>query len=403
MEVPLDNTVHSSVDDPSGESAADCERVPVPNDALPVRSSLFESNEYPLRDGSESLESTNAVDSREVAPIQSGEFAQVLDTPIAIADDRPENTPNCTDGPSATTSEIGLTDAHPSSTIVLNEKSPESQVQTKQASVDNERIASFAVAPENWKLPWPPLSDSNNAKLASTLPAGLTEVLQSRIFDMLDKQYRLYAWHDAKTQALVTTNSILFAAIGFMYKECLHDVLATILLSVSAVLLGVSLLIGLFQIRPKLQSGKSHGSRSNLRSLVGMRAFRTWEEYYAAIVNYTYADGLQDEVRQIYGMAANNRRSSKILAFGVSLTAGGVLFILLMIVTSVAASRGHHIMGQWADGNVQVDSDAVHKALPQTRTSDNSALPDQMHGAITESAPHNTKSKHRLSQVAQPH
>ena len=183
----------------------------------------------------------------------------------------------------------------------------------------------------------------------------------------MDKQYRLYTWNDAKTQALITTNSLLFAAIGFLFKECLKDTLAILLIGLAVLFLALSLIISLKQVIPRITSGKS-GDGSNTRSLRGISLFKTWADYYGAFMLTTKSTILTDTVRQIYGMADNNLRSARIIKSGVYLTTAGVILILCAIYVSAFAARGHHALGLWQNevaDVVAVPSTVSSNAVPQ--------------------------------------
>lgn len=164
--------------------------------------------------------------------------------------------------------------------------------------------------------------------------------------DLVSKQYKLYTWNDAKTDGLILTNSLLFAAVGFLFTECLKDTLAILLLALAVLLLASSLGMCLVHVKPRISSGKS-GSGPNLRSLRGISSYKKWEDYQAAFMQMTPSANLKDTIRQIYGMADNNMRSEKIIKTGVKLTVWGVVMIVLAIYVSVAAARGYHALGTW--------------------------------------------------------
>ncbi len=163
--------------------------------------------------------------------------------------------------------------------------------------------------------------------------------------DILDKQYRLYTWCEHKTQGLNMSNSVLFAAVGFLYKECLRDALAMVMLGIGTVFLGTSLIICLVHVIPKISSGKTAGP--NTRSLRGIGLYDDFDAYYKAFMEATKASMLTDTLSQIYGMAHNNLRSYKIIKRGVVLTFCGVVAIVGAICSAALAARGHHAFGSW--------------------------------------------------------
>ena len=200
-------------------------------------------------------------------------------------------------------------------------------------------------------VPHPPMQPVPQA--STQLPpnrSGLLDdtdqFLRTVAFDVVDKQYKLYAWTDTKNQALITTNSLLFAAVGFLYRECLKDTLAMCLLGLGVLCIALSLIMCLTQVLPRISSGKS-GQEPNTRSLRGISTYKSWEAYHEAFKDTTTSSIVRDTIRQIYGMANNNMRSSRIIKRGVYLTSFGVVMILVAIYSSALAARGYHIGGSW--------------------------------------------------------
>jgi hypothetical protein len=180
------------------------------------------------------------------------------------------------------------------------------------------------------------------------------QFLRTVALDVVDKQYRLYAWTDAKNQALITTNSLLFAAVGFLYKECLKDACAMLLLGLGVVCVAFSLIRCLTQVLPKITSGKT-GEEPNTRSLRGISLYKKFDDYSAAFHQTTESSFIKNTIRQIYGMANNNMRSARILKEGVYFTSFGILAILGALATSGLSARGYHMFGTW-----QTDSNGTN-------------------------------------------
>jgi hypothetical protein len=183
------------------------------------------------------------------------------------------------------------------------------------------------------------------------LSAEQEDFLRALASELVDKQYRLYTWNDEKTTGLITTNSVLFAAIGFLYHDCLQDILAIALLALGSFLVGVSLVVCLIHVIPRITSGKT-GKGPNTRSLRGIGLYKSFEDYRKDFLLTTKASILVDTVRQIYGMADNNLRSARIIKRGVYLTLCGVIAILGALYVSTWGARGHHVFGAW-----QIDRD----------------------------------------------
>ena len=165
--------------------------------------------------------------------------------------------------------------------------------------------------------------------------------------DIVARQYKLYAWNDTKTIALITVNSLLFAAVSFLYRECLRETLALLFLGTAGLCFGTSLMFCLVQVYPRLTSRQT-GSEPNVRSLRGIRLFRSWTAYLDAVKKMKEEDFLKDTARQAYGMAMNNLRSIAIIKCGVIFTVFGLLMMLLAAGFSAGALRGYQVIGPWA-------------------------------------------------------
>lgn len=116
---------------------------------------------------------------------------------------------------------------------------------------------------------------------------------QNMVLDIVDKQYRLYSWSDAKTSSLITTNSILLAVIGFIFKESLADTFTLVCVFFSVILVGLSLYYSLKQVIPQGSSGRSKSSKPNIRALSGILDFDNWQAYDKAIENINEREYLE--------------------------------------------------------------------------------------------------------------
>lgn len=182
-------------------------------------------------------------------------------------------------------------------------------------------------------------------KIASKKAAGSETFLLETAQEILEKQYRVYTWHDAKTQALITTNSLLFAAVGFLFREALKDWLATILLLSTIFFLAGSLIIALRQIIPRISGLKN--PQPSIRSIRGICEFPNANDYSDAFMRLTPDQLLNDTVRQFYGMAGNNMRSYRITRNAVVATYSAVICLTGVILVSAIAARGYHLHGAW--------------------------------------------------------
>lgn len=167
----------------------------------------------------------------------------------------------------------------------------------------------------------------------------------SFLLDILDKQYRNYAWNDTKMQALITADSILFAVIGFLFASCLPDLLALLLLIGGALLVSLSLIHCLLHAIPRLMSGKS-GPNDNPRAISGITsASPDWEHYVGRIQSLSADDIVAHTARQVYGMAVNNITSHKRLRVGVRTTVIAVVLILLSMGAAILSAHDLHVLG----------------------------------------------------------
>src|ERR1700743_859138 len=135
--------------------------------------------------------------------------------------------------------------------------------------------------------------------------------------EIIEQQYRLYTWNDGKLQALATINGLLVAAIGFLFKEGPNNWYAQWGLLLSLLLLFVSMSICLWRLRNFPQSNRTKASWSNLRSISGIMRFEKWEDYRDEFKKSDRERFLDDSVRQIYGMAFNNRRGHFLMEIAV--------------------------------------------------------------------------------------
>lgn len=173
------------------------------------------------------------------------------------------------------------------------------------------------------------------------------ELLSSFELDIVDKQYRLYAWNDSKTLSLITTDSILLATIGFIFQHCLQDTFSIIAILIAFILISISLYFSLRQVIPQGSSGKSIGDKPNIRALSGILSYNKWEDYYAVLKKVDRNFISEINARQIYGMAYNSDVSRKIIKKGIIYTLVGILFMVFSFLGVILSSADIHIMGNW--------------------------------------------------------
>lgn len=180
---------------------------------------------------------------------------------------------------------------------------------------------------------------------ATPSPNSIAPWRQNFANDIIDKQYRIYSWYDGKTSSLITTNSILLAAIGFLFKECLTDVLSLTSIILSFTFIGISLFYSLRQVIPQGSSGKTVGL-PNIRSMTGISSFENWEDYHNRLKEIDQKFLFEVSARTIYGMTCNSCDSRKTILKGIYLTMVGIVFILLTFASVTLASIDIHILGR---------------------------------------------------------
>jgi hypothetical protein len=148
--------------------------------------------------------------------------------------------------------------------------------------------------------------------------------------EVLDKQYRLYSWNDAKSTSLITANSVLLAAIGFLFPSVQTSIFPLVLLIFAMGLVSASLIFTLLQVVPQGSSGKS-GTTKNIRSMRGILSFSSWEDYHKAARDQTEEAFYEDCNRQIFGMTINNDASRRKTTWGVRVTILAVVMLMISV------------------------------------------------------------------------
>jgi hypothetical protein len=171
--------------------------------------------------------------------------------------------------------------------------------------------------------------------------------------DILDKQYRLYSWNDSKSLSLITTNSVLLAAIGFLFKECIPDLFALLAILIALAFVACSLYFSLKQVIPQGSSGKS-GTGPNVRALRSITGFEKWEDYHSKLLSMDENEAFECAARQVYGMALNNDASRRMTTRGVKLTFAGIVLILVATVGVALSAREIHLFGQWGQKSTEI-------------------------------------------------
>lgn len=159
--------------------------------------------------------------------------------------------------------------------------------------------------------------------------------------DILDKQFRTYAWSEGKLQALVTIDAALVAGSLVLAGAFRGSDSKGYLPMVPAVIcLIVSFLVCLWHTIPWIDSGI--GNDKNLRTITCARRFSK-EDYYMHVSALRPEDLIRLTAWQVAGMSRNNIRSERLIKSGVVLTIFGTLLLagaLPIIVTS--ADRASH-------------------------------------------------------------
>jgi len=150
--------------------------------------------------------------------------------------------------------------------------------------------------------------------------------------DIVNKQYGLFSWVDAKTSALITANSLLLAAVGFSLENCLSLFYSLIFLILSFILVGLSLFYCLRQVIPQKSSGKGVAVKPNLKALSGILKHESWQEYHDKLSLLKKEEYLSFLSRQIYGMATSVEKSRNRTTTGVKCTMVSIFFLMASMI-----------------------------------------------------------------------
>jgi hypothetical protein len=173
------------------------------------------------------------------------------------------------------------------------------------------------------------------------------ELILNLTNDILDKQYRLYSWADAKTASLIQTNSILLATIGFIFKDCLTDILATCFIFFAIIANVLSLFFCLRQVKPQRSSGKGIANEPNIRALSGILKIETWQDYHNKLIMTNKKQLYEFSARQIFGMARNTEDSRNNTTIAMKITLCGIAFLILSFISVSLTTNNFHLLGSW--------------------------------------------------------
>lgn len=186
------------------------------------------------------------------------------------------------------------------------------------------------------------------------------ELLVNLTNDILDKQYRLYSWVDSKTSSLIQTNSILLATIGFIFKDCITDILATCFIFITILANIISLFYCLRQVKPQRSSGKGVADEPNIRALSGILKIKTWQEYHNKLIRTNSKQLYEFSARQIFGMARNIEDSRINTTKAMKTTLFGIVFLILSFVSVSLTTNNIHLFGSWQKVEV-IETHSVNK------------------------------------------
>ncbi|MGH1466170.1 MAG: hypothetical protein ACRBBQ_12505 [Cognatishimia sp.] len=121
---------------------------------------------------------------------------------------------------------------------------------------------------------------------------------------IIGTHFSTFSYIDTKLQALLAISSLFLAGFTFVYASfAIESNLAVALLLVAAVVLFGSIMVCVWHVTPKLNSGI--GNETNLRSAIGTSPL-TKEEYHGRICNLSKADMLEMNCHQISGLSRIN-------------------------------------------------------------------------------------------------
>jgi len=147
--------------------------------------------------------------------------------------------------------------------------------------------------------------------------------------ELIDKEYRLYSWNDARVQTLATINGLLIAALSFLFRDGSKNYPSLLFLSASMLLLCAGLGVCLWFLRRFPHSNKTTEDNPNVRSLRGISSHENWKHYEEVLRTMPAEQFFQDSARQIFGMAHNNLVFHRMMERGAWLTLVGAAFLIL--------------------------------------------------------------------------
>ena len=154
--------------------------------------------------------------------------------------------------------------------------------------------------------------------------------------DVLHSRYELYSWCEDKVQNLVTVSGVLLgAAFLIITNDSLRKGWTNLdytLASVAGVLLGSGLIVSLYHIIPKMNSGL--GNETNPRVTIAIEQLSK-DGYYSRVAGMSGEEILRATTDQIKGMNHNIMRNQRAIRWASWLTISGLVVLGALIARTV--------------------------------------------------------------------
>ncbi|MFB9149504.1 hypothetical protein [Roseovarius ramblicola] len=153
-------------------------------------------------------------------------------------------------------------------------------------------------------------------------------------YHIIDTHFSTFSYTDTKLQALLTISSLFLAGGTFVMRSFDIQSGAPLILGViAAALLIVSIMLCVWHVTPKMNSGI--GNEINPRSAIGT-SNRSKEEYQKIIFGLTKEEMLQHNCNQISGLSRINTQGAAVLkASSSAIGLAVVLFVASFAITGL--------------------------------------------------------------------
>jgi hypothetical protein len=200
--------------------------------------------------------------------------------------------------------------------------------------------ASSSASPASPSTNWMGVSGTTEEEQteAGTLPLSEGDLRRALEFstDVLHSRYELYSWCEDKVQNLVTVSGVLLgAAFLIITNDNIRKGWTSFdytLASVAGVLLGSGLIVSLYHIIPKMNSGL--GNETNPRVTIAIEQLSK-DGYYSRVARMSVEEILRATTDQIKGMNHNIMRNQRAIRWASWLTISGLVVLGVLVARTV--------------------------------------------------------------------